>query len=130
MSWLDFANYFLSNQKLHSWSWINRISLGNGFFWWVFRSLASVRYSLHSICMVFDWSYHLCLFCFFPVSCLACFVFVYFCWLPCFHCNCMLFDSPHYHFKYIAFCFDCSFRIELYIIFVYFQLFYGLFSVI
>ena len=39
MSWLDFANYFLSNQKLHAWSWINRTSLGNGFFWWVFRLL-------------------------------------------------------------------------------------------
>ena len=24
MSWLDFANYFLSNQRLHAWSWINR----------------------------------------------------------------------------------------------------------
>ena len=39
MSWLDFANYFLSNQKLHAWSWINRASLGNGFFWWGFRLL-------------------------------------------------------------------------------------------
>ena len=39
MSWLDFANYFLSNQKLHAWSWINRTSLGNGFFCWVFRLL-------------------------------------------------------------------------------------------
>ena len=36
MSWLDFANYFLSNQKLHAWSWINRTSLGNEFFWWGF----------------------------------------------------------------------------------------------
>ena len=24
MSWLDFANHFLSNQRLHAWSWINR----------------------------------------------------------------------------------------------------------
>ena len=39
MSWLDFANYFLSNQRLHAWSWINRTSLGSGFFWWVFRLL-------------------------------------------------------------------------------------------
>jgi len=34
MSWLDFANHFLSNQRLHVWSWINRTFLGNGFFWW------------------------------------------------------------------------------------------------
>ena len=39
MSWLDFTNHFLSNQRLHAWSWINRTSLGNGFFWWVFRLL-------------------------------------------------------------------------------------------
>ena len=32
MSWLDFANHFLSNQRLHAWSWINRTFLGNGFF--------------------------------------------------------------------------------------------------
>ena len=25
MSWLGFANHFLSNQRLHVWSWINRI---------------------------------------------------------------------------------------------------------
>jgi len=24
MSWIDFANHFLSNQRLHAWSWINR----------------------------------------------------------------------------------------------------------
>jgi len=24
MSWVDFANHFLSNQRLHAWSWINR----------------------------------------------------------------------------------------------------------
>ena len=24
MSWLDFANHFLSNQRLHAWLWINR----------------------------------------------------------------------------------------------------------
>ena len=34
MSWIDFANHFLSNQRLHAWSWINRTFLGNGFFWW------------------------------------------------------------------------------------------------
>ena len=34
MWWLDFANHFLSNQRLHAWSWINRTFLGNGFFWW------------------------------------------------------------------------------------------------
>ena len=28
MSWLDFANHFLSNQRLHAWSWINKT-----FFW-------------------------------------------------------------------------------------------------
>ena len=42
MSWLDFANYFLSNQKLHAWSWINRTSLGNGSFWWFFFLLLCV----------------------------------------------------------------------------------------
>ena len=31
MSWLDFANHFLSNQRLHAWSWINRTYFGNGF---------------------------------------------------------------------------------------------------
>ena len=30
MSWLDFANHFLSNQRLHARSWINRTFLGNG----------------------------------------------------------------------------------------------------
>ena len=44
MSWLNFANYFLSNQKLHAWSWINRASLGNGFFWWVFRLLCVLAF--------------------------------------------------------------------------------------
>ena len=29
MSWLDFANHFLSNQRLHARSWINRTFLGN-----------------------------------------------------------------------------------------------------
>jgi len=28
MSWLDFANPFLSNQMLHVWSWINKTFLG------------------------------------------------------------------------------------------------------
>jgi len=28
MSWLDLANHFLSNQRLHAWSWINRTFLG------------------------------------------------------------------------------------------------------
>ena len=28
MSWLDFANHFLSNQRLHAWSWINRAFSG------------------------------------------------------------------------------------------------------
>ena len=28
MSWLDFANHFLSNQRLHAWSWINRTFSG------------------------------------------------------------------------------------------------------
>ena len=46
MSWLDFANYFLSNQKLHAWSWINRASLGNGFFWGVFRLLIILAFFL------------------------------------------------------------------------------------
>jgi len=40
MSWLDFANYFLSNQRLHVWSWINRTFSGMVFWWkiwlWVF----------------------------------------------------------------------------------------------
>ena len=45
MSWLDFAIYFLSNQKIHAWSEINRTSLGNGFFWWVFRLLWFLAFS-------------------------------------------------------------------------------------
>ena len=32
MSWLDFANYYLSNQRLHAWSWINRTFFGNSVF--------------------------------------------------------------------------------------------------
>ena len=32
MSWLDFANHFLSNQWLHAWSWINRTFSGMVFF--------------------------------------------------------------------------------------------------
>jgi len=40
MSWLDFANHFLSNQRLHAWSWINRTFSGMVFWWgiwlWVF----------------------------------------------------------------------------------------------
>jgi len=32
MSWLDFANHFLSNQRLHAWSWINRTFFGNSVF--------------------------------------------------------------------------------------------------
>jgi len=32
MSWLDFSNHFLSNQRLHVWSWINRTFLGMVFF--------------------------------------------------------------------------------------------------
>jgi len=32
MSWLDFANHFLSNQRLHVWSWINRNFLWERFF--------------------------------------------------------------------------------------------------
>ena len=39
MSRLDFANYFVSNQRLHALSWINRTSLGNGLFWWFFLLL-------------------------------------------------------------------------------------------
>jgi len=34
MSWLDFANHFLSNQRLHAWSRINRTFLGMVFFLW------------------------------------------------------------------------------------------------
>ena len=51
MSRLDFANYFLSNQRLHAWSWINRTSLGDGFFWWVFRLLIFLDFSFS----VFVW---------------------------------------------------------------------------
>jgi len=32
MSWLDFANHFLSNQRLRAWSRINRTFFGNGVF--------------------------------------------------------------------------------------------------
>ena len=51
MSRLDFANYFLSNQRLHAWSWINRTFLGDGFFWWVFRLLIFLAFSFS----VFVW---------------------------------------------------------------------------
>jgi len=34
MSWLDFANHFLWNQRLHAWSWINRTFSGMVFFFW------------------------------------------------------------------------------------------------
>ena len=40
MSWRDFANHFLSNQRQHAQSWINKTFLGNYFWWetwlWVF----------------------------------------------------------------------------------------------
>ena len=40
MLWLNFANHFLSNQRLCAWSWINRTFLGMVFWWgiwlWVF----------------------------------------------------------------------------------------------
>lgn len=56
MSWLDFANHFLSNQRLHAWSWINRTFLeiflcGNFGFecsWlFPFLFLFSVRWTSH-----------------------------------------------------------------------------------
>ena len=51
MPWLDFANHFLSNQRLHAWSWINRTSLGSGFFWWVFRLLSFLAFSFSVFCL-------------------------------------------------------------------------------
>jgi len=33
MSWLNFANNFLSNQRLRAWSWINRTFSGMVFWW-------------------------------------------------------------------------------------------------
>ena len=36
MSWLDFANYFLSNQRLHAWSWISRTFPWEWCFLWGF----------------------------------------------------------------------------------------------
>jgi len=33
MSWLNFANHFLSNQRLRVWSWINR-TFSRMVFWW------------------------------------------------------------------------------------------------
>jgi len=53
MSWLDFVNHFLSNQRLHAWSWINRTSLGNGFFWWEFWLLSF--FGLFLFCFGLTW---------------------------------------------------------------------------
>ena len=59
MSWLDFANHFLSNQRLHAWSWINRtfpwewfVFFLWGIWLWVFGPfpflfLFSVRWTSH-----------------------------------------------------------------------------------
>ena len=44
MSWLDFASHFLSNQRLHAWSWINRT------FWGIW--LECFRLSLFCFCLV------------------------------------------------------------------------------
>jgi len=53
MSWLGFANHFLSNQRLHVWSWINRI-----FSWeWCFlvgNSVLSVL-GLFLFCFCLVW---------------------------------------------------------------------------
>ena len=51
MSWLDFTHLFLSNQRLHAWSWINRTSLGTGFFWWFFGFCV---FGLFLFCFLFD----------------------------------------------------------------------------
>ena len=53
MSWLDFANYFLSNQRLHAWSWINRT-----FSWeWCFlvETLALSVLGLFLFCFCLVW---------------------------------------------------------------------------
>ena len=54
MSWLGFANHFLSNQRLHAWSWINRT-----FPWeWVFFSLGNSALSvlgLFLFCFCLVW---------------------------------------------------------------------------
>jgi len=53
MSWLNFANHFLSNQRLHAWSWINRT-----FSWeWCFlvRNLALSVIGLFLFCFCLVW---------------------------------------------------------------------------
>jgi len=51
MSWLDFANHFLSNQRLHAWSWINRTS-GMGF---LVGNLALSVFGLFLFCFCLVW---------------------------------------------------------------------------
>jgi len=53
MSWLDFANHFLSNQRLHVWSWINRTSfLGTVCFFVGILALSVLGLFLFCFCLV------------------------------------------------------------------------------
>ena len=53
MSWLDFANHFLSNQRLHAWSWINRTFSWEWFVsLWEFLALSVLGLFLFCFCLV------------------------------------------------------------------------------
>ena len=53
MSWLDFANHFLSNQRLHAWSWINRTLSWEWFVsLWEFLALSVLGLFLFCFCLV------------------------------------------------------------------------------
>ena len=54
MPWLDLANHFLSNQRLHAWSWINRTF---SWEWFVFLvgNLALSVFGLFLFCFCLVW---------------------------------------------------------------------------
>ena len=52
MSWLDFANHFMSNQRLHAWSWINRTFLGMVF---LVGKFGSECFGLFLFCFCLVW---------------------------------------------------------------------------
>ena len=55
MSWLDFANHFLSNQRLHAWSWINRTFFLGEWFVFLVGNLALSVLDLFLFCFCLVW---------------------------------------------------------------------------
>ena len=52
MSWLGFANHFLSNQRLHAWSWINKTFSWKWFFFVGNLALSVLGLFLFCFCLV------------------------------------------------------------------------------